>query len=184
MDELYGSTIAVVGMGGIGAAVAQRARAFGMHVIGVARTAHPNPLVDETVAIDAAADAYRRADTIVVTLPGTESTRGLIDRATIESWKPSMVFINVGRGSVVDEAALIDALTAGSIRGAVLDVFEAEPLPPDNPLWTLSNVVFSPHTAALSIRENQRIVDLFCDNVRRYAAGEQLRNVVNVKEFY
>jgi phosphoglycerate dehydrogenase-like enzyme len=154
MGELDGSTIAVVGMGGIGQAIAHRARAFGMHVIGVARTAQPNPAADESVAIHAAADAYRRADAIAVTLPGTEATRHLIDRATIESWKPSTIFINVGRGTVVDQAALIDALASGAIRGAVLDVCDPEPLPPDNPLWTLPNVVFSPHTAALSVREN------------------------------
>jgi phosphoglycerate dehydrogenase-like enzyme len=184
MEELDGSTIAVVGMGGIGQAVARRARAFGMHVIAVTRTVQPHPAADETVAIHAASDAYRRADAIVVTLPGTAATRNLIDRATIESWRPSTIFINVGRGTVVDQAALIDALASGAIRGAVLDVFTPEPLPPDNPLWTLPNVVFSPHTAALSVRENQRIVDLFCDNLRRYVAGERLRNIVDVKEFY
>jgi phosphoglycerate dehydrogenase-like enzyme len=184
MDELDGSTIAIVGMGGIGSALARRARAFGMYVIAVARTAKPHPDADETVAVDAAADAYRRADAIVVTLPGTAATRGLIDQPTIESWKPSAVFINLGRGAVVDEAALIDALERGAIRGAVLDVFTDEPLPPDNPLWTLPNVIFSPHTAALSVRENQRIVELFCDNIRRFAAGEPLRNVVNTTEFY
>jgi phosphoglycerate dehydrogenase-like enzyme len=184
MEELDGSTIAIVGMGGIGTAVAQRARAFGMHVIGVARTVQPNPAADENVAIDAATEAYRRADAIVVTLPGTEATRHLIDRATIEAFKPSAIFINVGRGTVVDQAALVDALATGAIRGAVLDVCSPEPLPPDNPLWTLPNVIFSPHTAALSVRENQRIVELFCANLRRYAAGERLRNVVNVREFY
>lgn len=184
MDEVAGSTIAVVGMGSIGQAVAHRARAFGMHVIGVARTSRVHPAADEMVAITAAGDAYRRADTIVVTLPGTDATRGLIDRATIESWKPSTIFINVGRGSVVDQSALVDALANGAIRGAVLDVYDHEPLPPDNPLWTLPNVIFSPHTAALSVRENGRIVDLFCENIRRYATGEPLRNVVNVREFY
>jgi len=184
MEELDGSTIAVVGMGSIGEAVAIRARAFGMHVIGVARTAQPNPAADETVAIDAATEAYQRADAIVVTLPGTEATRHLIDRATIEAFKPSAVFVNVGRGMVVDQAALVDALVSGAIRGAVLDVFSPEPLPPDNPLWTLPNVVLSPHTAALSVRENQRIVELFCDNLRRFAVGEPMRNVINVSEFY
>ena len=171
-------------MGGIGSAVARRARAFGMHVIAVTRSAKPHPDADETVAVDAAADAYRRADAIVVTLPGTETTRGLIDRATIGSRNRSAVFINVGRGAVADEAALIDALETNAIRGAVLDVFSTEPLPPENPLWTLPNVIFSPHTAALSVRENQRIVELFCDNIRRFAAGEPLRNVVNTTEFY
>ncbi|MGD0474837.1 MAG: D-2-hydroxyacid dehydrogenase [Candidatus Velthaea sp.] len=184
MDELDGSTIAVVGMGNIGQALAHRARAFGMHVIGVTRTGQAHPAADETVPIDAATDAYRRADAIVATLPGTEATRHLIDRATIASWKPSAVFINVGRGTVVDQAALVDALVAGAIHGAVLDVCDPEPLPPDNPLWTLPNVIFSPHTAALSVHENERIVELFCDNLRRYAAGIPLRNVVDIHEFY
>jgi phosphoglycerate dehydrogenase-like enzyme len=184
MGELDGSTIVVVGMGGIGQAVAKRAQAFGMHVIGVARRAEPQPTAHEMVTMENAADAYRRADAIVVTLPGTAATRGLIDRATIATFKPTVVFVNVGRGAVADQAALIDALTCGAIAGAVLDVFDPEPLPPDNPLWTLPNVIFSPHTAALSIRENERIVDLFCDNLRRYSAGKPLRNVVNTTEFY
>jgi phosphoglycerate dehydrogenase-like enzyme len=184
MGELDGSTIAIIGMGGIGAAVARRARAFGMQVIGVARTARPNPLADEMVAISDIGDACRRAQAIVATLPGTDATRGLIDRAIIASWGPTTVFINVGRGAIVDQAALIEALQAGAIGGAVLDVSTPEPLPPDNPLWTLPNVIFSPHTAALSVRENERIVDLFCDNIRRFTEGLPLRNVVNVNEFY
>jgi phosphoglycerate dehydrogenase-like enzyme len=179
MGELEGSTIAVVGMGSIGEAIAKRSRA-----IGVARTAAPRADCDETVALADAAQAYARADAIAVTLPGTDATRGIIDRAAIAAWKPNTVFINVGRGVVIDQAALIDALTAGAIAGAVLDVFAAEPLAADNPLWTLPNVIFSPHTAALSTRENERIVELFCDNIRRYAARQPLRNVVNTAEFY
>ncbi len=184
MEELDGSTIAVVGMGGIGVAVARRARAFGMHVIGVARTARPHPDADEMVAMADIGAACERSQAIVVTLPGTAATRGLITRSMIAAWGPSTVFINVGRGSVIDQAALIDALTSNAIAGAVLDVTDPEPLPPDNPIWTLPNVVFSPHTSALSVRENERIVDLFCDNVRRYRVGEPLRNVVNTTEFY
>jgi phosphoglycerate dehydrogenase-like enzyme len=132
MDELDGSTIAIVGMGGIGTSIAVRARAFGMHVIGIARTAAAHPAADESVALADAADAYQRADAIVVTLPGTDATRGLIDRATIASFKPSAVFVNVGRGSVVDQSALVDALAAGTIAGAVLDVFDPEPLPAEH----------------------------------------------------
>ncbi len=184
MDELDGSTIAVVGMGGIGVAVARRARAFGMHVVGVARTAQAHPDADEMVAMTDLGAACERAQAIVVTLPGTAATRGLITRSMIAAWGPSTVFINVGRGTVVDQAALIDALTNNAIAGAVLDVTDPEPLPPDNPLWTLPNVVFSPHTSALSVRENERIVDLFCDNLRRDRSGEPLRNVVNTTEFY
>jgi len=184
MGELEGSTIAVVGMGSIGAAIAKRARAFGMHVIGVARTAAPQPDADETVALADAGAAYARADAIAVTLPGTDATRGIIDRSAIAAWKPNTIFINVGRGSVVDQTALIDALRSRAIAGAVLDVFTPEPLPADSPVWTLPNIIFSPHTAALSVRENERIVELFCENIRCFAAGQPLRNVVNTAEFY
>ncbi len=185
MDELAGSTITVIGLGGIGQAVAARARAFGMHVIGVARTpaAHTGS-ADEVVGFDRLDNACRRAQTIVATLPGTDATRGLIGQAMIGAWSRSTIFINLGRGALVDQSALIDALTSGAIFGAVLDVFTPEPLPPDNPLWTLPNVIFSPHTAALSVRENERIVNLFCDNIGRFTAGEPLRNTVNVTEFY
>ena len=98
--------------------------------------------------------------------------------------KRDAVFGSVGRGTVVDQDALVEALRSGAIAGAVLDVFTPEPLPPDNPLWTMENVVFSPHTAALSVHENARIVDLFCDNLERFAAGRPLRNIVSMTEFY
>lgn len=184
MGELDGSTIAIVGLGSIGQALAVRARAFGMRTIGVARRPPADGLVDELLPMEGLGEALARCDAVVITLPGTEQTRGLIDRAMLAALKPSAVLINVGRGSVVDQAALVDVLRAKRIAGAVLDVFEPEPLPPENPLWALENVVFCPHTSALSVRENERIVDLFIDNIRRFARGQALRNVVNVREFY
>jgi phosphoglycerate dehydrogenase-like enzyme len=98
--------------------------------------------------------------------------------------KPTAIFVNVGRGAVADQAALIDALAHERLFGAVLDVFDEEPLPSDNPLWTMPNAIVSPHTAALSVRENARIIELFRDNLGRMARGEPLRNVVNLHEFY
>ncbi len=98
--------------------------------------------------------------------------------------KPGAVFVNVGRGGVVDEEALIDALRDGRLAGAALDVFAREPLPPESPLWELDNVLISPHTSALSARENERVVDLFAENLRRYLAGEELVSRIRTDVFY
>jgi phosphoglycerate dehydrogenase-like enzyme len=121
---------------------------------------------------------------MVVSLPMTEQTAGLIDRATIGRLPASCIFVNVGRGGVVDEPALTDALRERRIAGAVLDVFATEPLPADSPLWTLPNVLVTPHAVAVSPRENERITELFCDNLRRYLDGRPLRNVVEPGVFY
>jgi phosphoglycerate dehydrogenase-like enzyme len=134
--------------------------------------------------MDRLGEAFSRADAVVVTLPATRATRGLIDAGAIAKLRPHALFCNVGRGSVVDQVALIEALRSGAIAGAVLDVFEPEPLPPDNPLWTLENVVFAPHTMALSVRENERLTDLFIENVRRFALAQPLLNRIDTVEFY
>lgn len=184
MDELDGSTLAIAGMGQIGRAVAVRARAFGMRVLAVARRADPQPLADETFAIADLGAAFARADAAVVTLPGTDATRHAVDATVLRRMKPSAILVNVGRGSVVDQAELLAMLRDGRLAGAVLDVFDPEPLPAEHPFWTMENVVFSPHTAALSLRENERITALFCDNLMRLADGRPLRNAVNLEEFY
>ncbi len=207
MDELRGSTLAIVGMGAIGHAVAKLARAFGMRVIAVTRdgTAREDPdgngrdnggaarengggasceHVDLAFSTSRLTETVAQADAVLLTLPGTESTAGLFGREAISAMKPTTIFGNVGRGTVVDQEALIAALQSRKIAGAVLDVFTPEPLPPDNPLWTMENVIFSPHTAALSVWENARIVDIFCENLQRLSSGKPLRNVVNLSEFY
>ncbi|MBD5656149.1 MAG: D-2-hydroxyacid dehydrogenase [Candidatus Eremiobacteraeota bacterium] len=182
--ELDGSTIAILGMGHIGTTTARIARGFGMKVIGITRDGAPQTSVDEMFSTARLREAFARADAVVATLPGTEQTRGLVDRGALAALGRQAIFCNVGRGSVVDQDALVEALKSGAIFGAVLDVATPEPLPAENPLWTMPNVVFAPHTMALSVRENERIVDLFCDNLRRYARGEALRNRVNPIEFY
>jgi phosphoglycerate dehydrogenase-like enzyme len=184
MGELDGSAIAIVGMGQIGCAIATRARAFGMRVVAVARTDAPHALADETFATADIAAAFARVDAVAVTLPGTDATRGLVSEHALAALKPSAIFANVGRGAVVNQAALLEMLRSGRLAGAVLDVFDPEPLPPDHPFWTMENVVFAPHTAALSLRENERIVALFCENLTRLAAGEPLRNALNRAEYY
>jgi glyoxylate/hydroxypyruvate reductase len=167
-----GTTVLVVGLGEIGREVARLAEAFGMRVLSTRRNEGE---LDELLP---------RADSVVITLPLTTETRGLIDRRRIGLLKPGAILVNLGRGPVLDEDALIDALRSGRVRGAALDVFATEPLPPDSPLWELDNVILSPHTAAQSIRENERIVELFADNLRRYLAGEELRSRIRTDLFY
>jgi phosphoglycerate dehydrogenase-like enzyme len=185
LRELRGQTLFLVGLGAIGREVARLAKALGMHTVGFRRTQGPPPgFVDEVHGPERLPDLAGRADAVVVSLPHTEATTGLVDRATIDRLPPGCIFVNVGRGKVVDEPALIEALRGRRIAGAVLDVFATEPLPPDSPLWTLPNVLVTPHAAALSARENQRIVDLFVANLRRYLDGQPLENVVEPGVYY
>jgi phosphoglycerate dehydrogenase-like enzyme len=171
-DELRGKTLLVVGLGAIGREVARLGGAFGMHVVAVRR--HEGDL-DELLP---------QADAVVVTLPLTDETRGLLSRDRIAAMKDGSIFVNVGRGGVVDEDALIDGLRDGKLRGAALDVFATEPLPETSPLWDLDNVILSPHTAALSWKENERIVELFAENLRRYLAGGDLVSRIRTDVFY
>ncbi|MGH3322519.1 MAG: D-2-hydroxyacid dehydrogenase [Streptosporangiaceae bacterium] len=182
--ELRGSTLLVLGVGGIGLEVARLARSFGMYVLGVKRVPDAAPCVDEMHTVDALPDLAPRADAVVCTLPITEETRGVVSAEVIAALPPHCVFVNVGRGRVVDESALTEALASGRLAGAALDVFATEPLPAESPLWELDNVVVSSHTAALSPHENTRIVDLFIDNLRRYVLGKPLRNRVDTTYFY
>jgi phosphoglycerate dehydrogenase-like enzyme len=185
LRELDGQTLFLVGLGDIGRETARLGKALGMRTVGFRRTQGPPPeWVDEVHGPERLAELAGRADAMVVSLPLTDQTAGLIDRATIDRLPASCIFVNVGRGGVVDEPALIDALRERRIAGAVLDVFATEPLPEDSPLWTLPNVLVTPHAAALSARENERIVELFVDNLRRYLDGRPLRNVVEPGVFY
>jgi phosphoglycerate dehydrogenase-like enzyme len=185
LRELGGQTLFLVGLGEIGRETARLAKAFGMRTVGIRRSRRPPPThVDEVHGPDRLTELAGRADAMVVSLPLTGETAGMIDRATIERLPPSCIFVNVGRGGVVDEPALIEALRAGRIAGAVLDVFATEPLPKDSPLWDLPNVLVTPHAVALSARENERIVELFCDNLRRYLDGQPLAKVVEPGVFY
>jgi phosphoglycerate dehydrogenase-like enzyme len=183
--ELRGQTVLVVGVGAIGLEVARLANAFGMRVLGVKRnTDEQLPHVESLHPPEQLRELVADADGIVVTLPLTDETRGLIDRETIERMRDGAVFINVGRGKTVDEDALIDALRSGKLAGAALDVTAQEPLPPESPLWELENVILSPHTAALSWHENERIVELFAENLRRYLRGDALLSRVDTSAFY
>ncbi|WP_430592405.1 D-2-hydroxyacid dehydrogenase [Humidisolicoccus flavus] len=184
MQQVSDMTVLVVGLGGIGKATAQKFKALGAHVLGTTRRGEPVEHVDELVSIDDLGGAVARADAIIVTLPGTDETAGLIGREVFANVKPGVILVNVGRGTVIDEDAMIDALRDHSIGFAALDVFENEPLAAKSPLWDLPNVLVSPHTGALDANEERRIADLFADNARRYLDGLPLRNVVDTVEFY
>ena len=185
LRELDGQTLFLIGVGEIGRETARLAKAFGMRTVGIRRSPKPPPEhIDEVHGPDRLAELAGRADAMVVSLPLTGETAGMIDRAAIERLPPSCIFVNLGRGGVVDEPALVEALQEGRIAGAVLDVFATEPLPQDSPLWDLPNVLVTPHAVALSARENERIVELFVANLRRYLDGEPLAKVVEPGVYY
>lgn len=185
--ELHGGLLVVVGLGDIGRETARLAAAFGMRIIGVRRNPdrHAAPEgVERVIAPEDLAGVLPEADAVVLALPSTPATDGLLSRELIDSLRPDAVVVNVGRGNAIDEPALIEALRAGRIAGAALDVASTEPLPARNPLWSLPNVLLSTHTAAASAAQDRRRIELATDNLRRYVAGRPLRNVVDAARFY
>jgi len=181
--DLEGRTVAIVGLGRVGSEIARLCRAMGMVVIGTDFTPAPDT-VDRYYEPDQLSAMLPRADVLVLIVPHTPQTEKMIGTRELALLPRGAYFINIARGAVVDEPALIEALRSGHLSGAALDVFSEEPLPPSSPLWEMSNVLVSPHSASTSDRENGRITDLFCDNLRRYLAGEDLRNVLNPQRMY
>lgn len=185
--ELYGATLAVIGVGAIGRRVAQLGRAFGMRVIGTTRSARPgerDPDLDELAPLERLDALLAEADYVVIAVPATPQTHHLIGAAQLRAMKPSAFFVNIARGSVVDEQALIAALQAGQIAGAGLDVVEDEPLAPESPLWEMPNVIVSPHVSGVTPSYSARFTDLLLENLARYRAGEPLRNLVSAERGY
>ncbi len=177
--ELTDAVLLIVGMGGIGQAIATRAAAFGMRVWGSRRHPCDMPGVERVVGADGWRELLPAADYVVLAMPLTAETRRVFDAAALRSMRSSAYLINVARGAVIDEEALIVALREEWIAGAALDTFETEPLPPDSPLWDLPNVVLTPHCTSSSPRARQRSIALFLDNLERYRNGQPLRNVVD-----
>ena len=183
--ELRDATIVVYGMGSIGGEIARLAGAVGMRVIGVRRKAGPSePGVDRVVAADRLAEVVGEADYLAIAAPLTSATRGAISRDVISRMKPTAWIVNIARGAIVDEPAMIEALQAKRIGGAALDVFTTEPLPKESPLWTIENVIITPHHAGSSPRVRERTLALFAENLRRYKAGEPLINRVDFEVGY
>ena len=183
---LEGSRALVVGLGSLGSAIALDCSRFGVEVWGTRRSSGSEAPVGVSRLIDQREirQVLPEVDALILACPLTEETRRLIDTAEIAALKPGAVIVNISRGQVVNEAAMIDALTSGHIRGAALDVFEVEPLPKESPLWDLPNVLISPHSASTVDAENTRIVDIFLDNLGRFSRGEPLRNLYDRERGY
>ena len=174
----------ILGTGNIGSETAKKLKAFGAHTVGLSRTPHQTPVFfDEVYTIDALDAQLTTADLVIVALPGTKETRNLLNKTRISMLQASALLINVGRGFIVDTKALTDALADGTLRGAVLDVTEPEPLPADHPLRFLDNVILTPHISGISWGENlytrQRILAIFRDNLIRDLHGLPLKNTIN-----
>ena len=186
--DLVGRSLAVVGMGSIGRQVARLASAFGMRTIGVKRTVagvEPASLhLEALYTSDELHAALRDAEHLVLSAPHTPGTEGLIGAAELALLAPGAIVVNVARGALIDESALVAALESGHVGGAALDVFQEEPLSPDSVFWTMPNVLVCSHSAGTSDRENERITDIFCENLRRYLAGERLLNVLDKDRMY
>lgn len=184
--RLAGRRLVVVGLGGIGRQVVSVFAGLGVDVVGVGRegAAYDVPGLTEVFATAEIATAVRGADALVLACPLTEATRGLIGAAELRALAPGAVVVNVARGPVVEEAALVEALRDGHLGGAFLDVFETEPLPAASPLWEMANVVVSPHSAATVDTENALLTELFIDNLRRRLDGRPLRNVFSRDKGY
>lgn len=178
--EIAGSTWAIIGLGAIGQAVAVRAKAFGATVIGVRSDPSKGGPADEVYGTDSLPHILPRADVVVIATPLTDSTRDMVNGEFLVTVKDGSVLVNVGRGAIVDEDALLVALGAGKLAHAVLDVFRTEPLPAESPLWAHPKISMTSHTSALGSGFLARSDALFIDNLRRFRAGESLRNQVTL----
>jgi phosphoglycerate dehydrogenase-like enzyme len=184
--EIAGTTLGMVGLGSIGRNVARHAAALGMRVIVVrqnADAARPES-VHEILPPSKINQMFAAADYIVLAVPVTPATRHMIGREQFAKMKSDAVLINVGRGSLIDETALLEVLQQRKIGGAALDVFEQEPLPPDSPLWNMDNLLITPHTAGMTAKLWERHYTLFSENVRRYLSGQPLLALVDKKSGY
>lgn len=185
-DLFMGSTVTIVGLGAIGREVARRCRPFGVHLIGVRRTYRPgltSPDVDELCGPDDLHTVLARSDVVVAAAPGTDDNEDLFDEAAFAAMKPGALFVNVGRGTLVDERALVGALRSGHLRAAAIDVARREPLPADDPLWSAPNLFVSPHSSASGSGYMERAFDLFVANFARHVNGEPLENVVDLTSY-
>jgi phosphoglycerate dehydrogenase-like enzyme len=186
--ELYGKTVGIVGMGHIGSEVAQRVRAFGCRVLGMRRsftTRGPDEVADEAVPPSDLHYLLGQSDYVVSALPLTAETRGIFGADEFAAMKPGACFINIARGGIVDEPALIAALQSGHLGGAGLDVFAVEPLPAESPLWDMDNVIVTPHSSGGGGGDSMaRSIDIFTANLRAYLDGRPMVNVIDPERGY
>ncbi|MNV42858.1 Glyoxylate/hydroxypyruvate reductase B [compost metagenome] len=184
-SELFGKTAVIVGTGAIGSETARIAKAFRMKTIGVSRSGKPLADFDQVYTTDHLPEAVSQGDFIINILPITDETKQLFNTAIFSAFKQGSYYINVGRGATTDTEALIHALNRGQLRGAGLDVFETEPLPQDHPLWTMEQVVITPHSAGVTDQYANRIVNILTENMNSYlSTGTPSLNLVDYARQY
>jgi phosphoglycerate dehydrogenase-like enzyme len=182
--RLEGKTLGVLGLGAIGEELARKASLLGMRVIGTRRSPRPSPHASLVLPSSETARVVRESDFLVIVLPFTKETRGLLNAELLASMKPHAVLVNMARGGIVDEAALARLLHAGRIEGAALDVFEEEPLPATSPLWGTPRTILTPHHAGIASDYMERVAEIFVENITRLACGRPLRNAVDRQRGY
>jgi phosphoglycerate dehydrogenase-like enzyme len=184
MTDLHGRTLGVVGLGNIGQAVARLARAYGMRVVGCRRTDRPAPHVDRQYPLAELRAMLAEADGVVVAAPLTARTEGLLGPAEFAAMKRGVLYVNVSRGGVAQEAALLAALEAGHVTAAGLDVYATEPLPPGHPFWWMPQVLVSPHYSGETVNQSALPAQRFARNLRAWAAGRPLEGIVDLEWGY
>jgi glyoxylate/hydroxypyruvate reductase A len=177
-DPIDGLTVVIVGVGHMGTAAARRARQLGLKVLGVRRSAEDHPDFDAVYPVERLHEVLPQADFVLVMAPLTAETEGLIGAKELDLLKPTAGLVNMGRARIVDYDALAERLNDRRLRGAILDVFDPEPLPGDSPLWHCDNLIISPHASSDSLDYSERVLAIFVDNLRRLLDGEPLRNRV------
>jgi phosphoglycerate dehydrogenase-like enzyme len=182
MTEISGQTIGILGTGAIGGEIARLSKAFHMKTIGFNRSGHPAEHFDSIVNKEGIGQLYQESDFIVNVLPSTNLTTGFIEKEAFSSMKSTAVLINIGRGTTIDESAMISALRGNEFSHAVLDVFEKEPLCSESPLWDMENVTVTPHLSGISPQYQVRAIEIFCDNLKLYMKKEQ-SNMINIIPF-
>ncbi|MGB8451183.1 MAG: D-2-hydroxyacid dehydrogenase [Anaerocolumna sp.] len=183
--DFYGSTIGIIGLGDIGSEVAKRAKLWGANVLAVKRTITEVPeYVDKLYSLEEMDEVLERADYVVLALPNTQKTKGIISEEKLKKMKPHAFLVNIGRGALIDQEALMKALKKKWIGGAGLDVTTPEPLPEDSPLWELPNVILTPHTSGCSPTNIVRRIDMFNNNLKLFMENKPLGNMVDFTEGY
>lgn len=177
-NELQGRTCGIIGLGGSGRDLAQKAQAFHMHVLGVRRNLQATPFVDEVLPQRDLHELMRRSDFVVITTPLTDETRGLVGKGELKAMRPTAFLVNISRGGIIDDDALVRALREQWIAGAGLDAHGVEPLPQDSPFWTTPNTIITPHNGATTPQTTRRGLEIFVDNLARYVEGRPLNNIV------
>lgn len=179
--EIFGSTVGILGLGNIGKAVAEKAKVFGMNVIGINRSGKDVPFVDEVYTMEGLYKVAEQSDYVINLLPLTEETYHIIDKGFFDVMQPSACFINIGRGPTVKEADFMQALEDESIRGAFSDVFETEPLKPESPVWQVKNLVITPHICGINEHYFEKALDVISPNIHTFLVkGKPLSHIVNL----